>query len=127
MNQDQVPKLLRLNPSGLGCWLTFILSFLLLGSVGFGWLAKGLLIVLGLILITPAIALFGFRWWLQRSLVQSQCPVCNHEFPALKTTSIQCPNCGEALQVEQGNFTRLTPPGTIDVEAVEVPAQSVDE
>lgn len=127
MNQDQVPKLLQLNPSGLGCWLTLILGFLLLGSVGFGWLAKGLLIILGFILIAPIIAVLGFRWWLQRSLVQSQCPVCSHEFPALKTTSIKCPNCGESLQIEQGQFVRLTPPGTIDVEAVEVPAQPIDD
>ena len=127
MNQDQFPKLLQLNPSGLGCWLTLILGFLLLGSVGFGWLAKGLLIILGFILIAPIIAVFGFRWWLQRSLVQSQCPVCGHEFPALKTTSIKCPNCGESLQIEQGQFVRLTPPGTIDVEAVEVPAQPLDD
>jgi hypothetical protein len=120
---DNFPKLLQYNNSGLSCLLTFLLVGLLLGSIGLGWLVKGFLLVILLLLLTPVIAFLGLRWWLRRNLVESQCPVCNYQFTGFDRTECTCPNCGEPLKVEGGIFQRLTPPGTIDVEAVEVSVQ----
>jgi hypothetical protein len=99
----------------------------LLGAIGLGWLVKSLLILFGLILLAPVLAFFGFRWWLKRNLVQSQCPVCSFEFVGLNNSEFQCPSCGEPLKVEQGRFNRTVPPGTIDVAAVEVSAQQIED
>ena len=124
---DNFPKLFQYNNSGLGCLLTLLLGALLLGSVGLGWVVNGFLILLGLVLVLPAIAFVGFRWWLRRNIIQDPCPVCSYEFTALKNTQTKCPNCGEVLMVESGNFQRVTPPGTIDVEAVEVSVQQIED
>lgn len=113
-------KSFQLNFSNLASWITILVVVWLLGSIGLGWLVNSFLILAGLIVIAPVIAFVGFRWWLQRNLVQNQCPVCNYKFTGLNRTQLQCPNCSEPLKVEQGQFNRLTPPGTIDVQAVEV-------
>lgn len=126
MNQD-FRKLPQLNFSGLGCWLTVLLTCWLLGSVGLGWLVKSVAILLCLLLVAPIIAWFGFRWWLQKNLVEDQCPVCSYEFTGFSGSDCQCPSCGEPLKVEGGKFNRLTPPGTIDVEAVEVSVQQIED
>lgn len=124
---DNFPKIIWSNNSGLGCFLTLLLLALLLGSVGLGWIVNGVLISFALLLLLPAIAFWGFRWWLGRNLVESQCPACNYQFTGFNRTECRCPNCGEALKVEGGRFSRLTPPGTIDVEAVEVPASRLED
>ncbi|PLZ89267.1 hypothetical protein CEN45_17620 [Fischerella thermalis CCMEE 5198] len=108
-------------------WLTLVVIAWLLGSLGLGWLVNSLLIIVGLLLLTPILAFFGFRWWLQRNLVTDRCPVCRYEFTGLNQTQLQCPNCGELLSVQQGHFQRITPDGTIEVTAVEVPAQSLED
>jgi hypothetical protein len=126
VNQND-PKLLQFNLSGVGCWLTILATFILLGAVGLGWVVNGILILVGLALITPVIGWFVFRWWLKRNLVEDKCPVCAYEFAGLNATQCRCPNCGEPLQVEQGHFQRLTPPGTIDVDAVEVSAKQLED
>jgi hypothetical protein len=108
----------------------FLLPFAviwLLGAIGLGWLVKSFFILVGLILITPVIAFFGFRWWLRRNLIQADCPVCQYEFVSLNQTEFSCPNCNEPLKVEDGRFNRLTPPGTIDVSAVEVSAKTIED
>ena len=117
---DNFPKLFHFNNSGFGCLLTILLIGLLLGSVGLGWVVNGVLILFALFLILPAIAWFGFRWWLQRNVVEDQCPVCSYQFTGFNGTECQCPNCGEPLQVQGGHFNRLTPPDTIDIDAIEV-------
>jgi Zn finger protein HypA/HybF involved in hydrogenase expression len=101
-------------------WLVMLLIACLLVSIGLGWVVKSILIVFGFLLLTPVVAFFGLQWWLKRNLIEGNCPVCQHEFTALNQTQCQCPNCGEPLKIEQGHFNRLTPPGTIDVTAVEV-------
>jgi len=93
---------------------------LLLGAVGLGWVVNGLLLALGFVLIAPLLAVWGLRWWLKRSLIEAPCPVCGYEFTGFKGQECQCPSCGEALKTSPQGFERLTPPGTIDVEAVEV-------
>ncbi len=124
---NNFPKFVWLNNSGLGCLLTFLLLGLFLGSVGLGWVVNGFLIVIALILIAPVIILWGIRWWLQRNLVEDQCPVCRYEFTGFNQTQCQCPNCGEPLKIEGGHFHRVTPPGTIDVDAVEVSVNQLED
>jgi len=120
-------KSFQFNFSNLTRWLIILAVIWLLGSVGLGWLVNSFLILVGLLVLAPVAAFVGFRWWLQRNLVQNQCPVCRYEFTGLNRTQLKCPSCGEHLTVEQGQFNRLTPPGTIDVQAVEVPSQPVKD
>jgi hypothetical protein len=101
-------------------WLVLLGIAWLLASLGLGWIVKSIFILVVFLLITPVIAVFAFQWWLKRNLVEGKCPVCQYELTALNQTQCQCANCGEPLKVEQGQFIRLTPPGTIDVTAVEV-------
>ncbi|MDY6784251.1 MAG: hypothetical protein SW833_17175 [Cyanobacteriota bacterium] len=127
MNQDFRRPPSQFNLSGLGCWLTVLLVCWVLGSVGLGWLVNGFFIVAGLLLVAPVIGWYGFRWWVRRNLVEDQCPACSFQFSGFNGTDCRCPNCGEPLKVEGGQFKRLTPPGTIDVEAVEVSASALED
>lgn len=99
----------------------------LLGAIGLGWLVKSLLILIGLLLLLPVLAFFGFRWWVKRSVIQGACPVCNYEFVSLNQSEFRCPSCNEPLKAEDGHFNRLVPPGTIDVNAIEVTAQQIED
>lgn len=126
MNQGN-PKILQLKLASIGNWLIILAVIWLLGSIGLGWLVNSILILIGFVLITPVIAFIGLRWWLNRNLIIDQCPVCRYEFTALNQTQCQCPSCGEPLKVEQGHFSRLTPPGTIDVSAVEINARQIED
>ena len=126
MRQNNIPGV-TFNLSGLGGWLVFFGIIWLLGSVGLGWLVKSVVVLVLFLAIAPIIALVGFRWWLRRNLVESQCPVCSHTSAGLNGTQLRCPNCNEPLKVEKGAFVRLTPPGTVDVQAVEVQAQVVED
>ncbi|MEM9274262.1 MAG: DUF2614 family zinc ribbon-containing protein [Cyanobacteria bacterium P01_F01_bin.143] len=123
---DRYNKILRYNFSGIGCWLTIIAFAMLLSAVGLGWIINGFLILFLLLLITPVIAFFGLQWWLKRNVIQDICPVCNYEFTGLKNNQFSCPNCNEPLEVVNGKFIRITPPGTIDVEAVDVQVQVIE-
>jgi predicted RNA-binding Zn-ribbon protein involved in translation (DUF1610 family) len=124
---DRFNKVLQYNTSGLGCWLSLILIAFILASVGLGWVVNGLVILFALLLISPIIIFWGLQWWLKRKLIQSQCPVCNYEFTGFKNTEFNCPSCGETLKVEADHFSRMTPPGTIDVDAIEVSTQTLEE
>ena len=126
MNQYD-PQLAKFNLSGVGCWLTLLATVLLLTATGLGWIVNGFLILVGLVIVSPVIGWFVFRWWLRRNLVEDKCPVCAYEFTGFNQTECQCPNCGESLKVEQSRFQRLTPPGTIDVEAVEVSVKQIED
>ncbi|BAZ44298.1 hypothetical protein NIES4102_13060 [Chondrocystis sp. NIES-4102] len=120
-------QITQYNTSGLGCWLSIIFVVFILASVGLGWVVNGLLILLALLLITPVIVFWGLQWWIKLKLIQAPCPVCNYEFTGFKNTEFNCPNCGETLKVEGNNFSRMTPPGTIDVEAVEVSTKTLEK
>ncbi|MGB3513962.1 MAG: hypothetical protein WBA93_33085 [Microcoleaceae cyanobacterium] len=126
MNQGN-PKIFQLKLASIGNWLIILAVVWLLGSIGLGWLVNSILILIGFVLITPVIAFIGLRWWLNRNLIIDECPVCSYEFTALNKTQFQCPNCGEPLKIEQGNFSRLTPPGTIDVSAVEINSRQIED
>lgn len=114
------PKVFSLYFSELSRWLAPVLIIGLLATFGLGWLVNSILILMGFIVIAPAIAFFVLRWWVSRNLISDQCPVCGYEFPGFNNTEFPCPSCGESLKAENGSFQRLTPPGTIDVEAVDV-------
>jgi len=120
-------KTFQFSLSNLRLWLTLLAVTWLLASLGLGWLVNSLLIIVGLLLLAPVLVFFGFRWWLQHNLVSDRCPVCGYEFSGLNSTQLQCPNCSEQLLVQQRHFRRFTPEGTIDVTAVEVQVQSLED
>lgn len=124
---DRFNKLLQLNTSGLGCWASIILAIFLVTTIGAGWIIKGLILSIALLFIAPVIAFWGFQWWLKRKLIQAQCPACSYEFTGFKNTEFSCPSCGESLRVEAEGFSRITPPGTIDVDAIEVSVKTIKE
>ncbi|BAQ60023.1 hypothetical protein GM3708_429 [Geminocystis sp. NIES-3708] len=127
MKQNFQNKIININDSGLGCLLTLVIISLFLGAIGLQWIVNGFLIFFALLLITPIIGIWGFRWWLKRNLVADNCPVCNYSFTGFNNTDCRCPNCGEVLKVEQGKFIREIPDGTIEVKAVEVSNNILDE
>ncbi|MBF2000747.1 MAG: hypothetical protein IGS50_23660 [Synechococcales cyanobacterium C42_A2020_086] len=127
MNPNSFRSVRSLKGSGLGFWLTLLAIAWLLGSIGLGWLVKSVVILVGVILITPILAFLGFRWWLQRNLVVDRCPVCSYESAGINGTQLRCPSCSEPLKVEQGHFHRLTPPGTVDVEAIDVTVKQLED
>ncbi len=112
--------------SGLRKIIWLILFAWLLGAIGLGWLVKFSLILVGLVIFTPIIGFIILQWWLKKNLVQADCPVCGAELTGLNGAQISCTSCGEALQVSNGQFNRLTQEGTIDVSAVDVSAVDVD-
>lgn len=129
MNQNRWESL-QVGLASVGRLLMPFFILWILGAIGLGWLVKSLFILLGLILLAPVLLILGLQWWVRRNLVQGQCPVCSYEMMGLKNAELQCPSCGEPLRVTEGQFTRLAPPGTIDVDVVDVvdvSATAVDE
>jgi hypothetical protein len=114
------PKIWQLNLAGLKPLLNIILVALLLGSLGLGWLVKSALFLVGLVILIPVIGILGFAWWSKQNIVQDACPVCSFELTGLNGTGLDCPSCGEALKVENGQVVRVSLPNTIDIAAVEV-------
>ncbi len=125
---NQPPNPLAVTLANIGCVVLPILTIALLSSAGLlGWVLNSIAIVVLLLLAIPAIAAVALRWWLRRNLITDQCPSCGYRFTGLNNTECRCPNCGEPLKVTGGCFQRLTPPGTIDVDAVEVSAKQLED
>lgn len=124
---DRFNKILQYNFSPAGCGLTIIALALIASSIGLGWIVNGVLLLFVLTLVAPVLIFWGVQWWLRRNFVQDDCPVCHYQFTGFKNTEFQCPNCNEPLQVTGNSFARITPPGTIDVDAVEVSVQTLEE
>ena len=124
---DRFNRIIQYDFSKLGCWLTIIAVALLASSIGLGWVINGFLILFVLILLAPILIFWGVQWWLKLNFVQDNCPVCDYEFTGFKNAEFQCPNCSEPLQIANGHFARITPPGTIDVDAVEVSVKRIEE
>ena len=120
-------KVLQYAIASLSAWLMPIAVISLLFVIGLGWLVKSFFIVLGLLLLLPFVLALGLQWWIGRNLVQDRCPVCTYPLTGLANTPMQCPSCGEALQVKNGGFARATAPGTIDVDAVDVSVTPIQE
>jgi hypothetical protein len=126
VNQNGM-KSLQFNFSGFSFWLTLLALIWLLGSIGLGWVVKSVIVLAGLVVVTPLLAFIGFRWWIKRNLVVDRCPVCDYESAAINGTQLRCPSCSEPLQVEKRHFHRLTLPGTVDVTAIEVPVKQIED
>ncbi len=126
MNYNFVKFFNNNNPT-LRIFLTLALTAFLLGSVGLRWIVNGFAIFFALLLLLPTLAWIGMSWWLQSNLIQDRCPVCSYEITGFNKAEFSCPNCGEPLKAESGHFQRLTPPGTIDVQAVEVSVQQLED
>ncbi|MCS6959791.1 MAG: DUF2614 family zinc ribbon-containing protein [Pseudanabaenaceae cyanobacterium SKYGB_i_bin29] len=101
---------------GIRFWLGLLLFVTLMGTLGLGWLVQSLLFIFLLLVLAPILLLLGLQIWLRTRVVTASCPVCGHISTAMKDHSFICPACGEPLEVRQGKFTRIAPPGTIDVE-----------
>ncbi len=127
MKQKFQSGLINLNNSNFGCLISLIVLGLLLGTVGLQWVVNGFLIFIAFLIITPIIGFWIFRWWLKRNIVEDSCPVCDYTFSGFNNAQCRCPNCGELLQVHGGHFERLTPEGTIDVNAVDVSVKRIDD
>jgi hypothetical protein len=127
VNQNWRRILLKIKDFNFGCLLTFILIIFLLGKFGLGWVVNGFLIAIALLLITPVIIFWLVRWWLKRNLIEDQCPVCNYQFTGFNNIQCRCPNCGELLEVKSGKFYRITPPGTIDVDVIDVSTRRLED
>ncbi|HEY9762271.1 MAG TPA: hypothetical protein V6D07_07070 [Trichocoleus sp.] len=126
MNPNEFRQI-RFNFSGVGCWLTLIAGAWLLGAVGLGWIVKSVLVLVVLLLIAPVLAFVGFRWWFKRNLVQGKCPTCGYDLTGLNGTQSACPSCGTAIEAKDGQFLRTAAEGTIDVAAVEVPVEVLQD
>ena len=118
---------LQLNFSGMGCWLTLAIGFLLMTTVGIGWLLKSLLVLIFLLLLIPVVLVVGVQFWLKRNLVEGTCPTCSQPLTGFKTIALSCPSCGIALQVADGTFVRVAAEGTIDVDAINVDVSNMDD
>jgi hypothetical protein len=114
------PRFIALNNSGLGCGLTLLGLGLLLGAVGLGWVVNSILLFFFFLALAPVVLIFLLRWWVGRNLLAAPCPVCGYELSGLRGQETVCPSCGEALAGTARGFERVAPPGTIEVEAVEV-------
>ena len=126
MNQNSF-RSWQFNLSGLRFWLVLFAVIWLLGAIGLGWLVKSVFILLGLLILTPILGFLGFRWWLKRNLVVDQCPVCHYESAGINGTEMRCPSCGEPLHIEKNHFQRVTPPGTVDVQAIDVSVKQIED
>jgi predicted RNA-binding Zn-ribbon protein involved in translation (DUF1610 family) len=119
MNSNDVKSLIANLGSGMQriFWLVLIIWLFTLGG---GLLLKGALIFLILLIVLPIAAIFALQWWVKKNVVQAACPVCQYELTALNGSQLNCPSCGEPLQVTQGKFQRMAPEGTVDVQVVDV-------
>ena len=124
---NSFPKFVTMNQSGLGCGLMLLAAMVLLSAIGLKWVVNGIALFIVVIFLAPIVGVFAFRWWLKGKLMESDCPVCHYEFTGFTGQECQCPNCGEVLLATNGKFERPTPPGTIDVDAVDVSAQMLEE
>jgi ribosomal protein S27E len=100
---------------------------LIIGSLLPDWLTHTLSFLLVLMVLLPVLGVLALRFWFQRNFIQADCPVCGTSLAGFNQMQLQCPSCGELLQIQQGRFERLTSPGTIDATVVEVQAQAVDD
>lgn len=105
-------------------WLLLILWVL---SIGGGFLLRGFVLILGLIIVAPVVGFFGLQWWLRQNIVQGECPVCHYELTGLNNQAIVCPSCDESLQIADRKFQRIAQDGVIDIDAVEVDVSVVEE
>ncbi len=116
---------LQVSFPGLRFLVTIIALVWLLTAIGLGWLVKSFLILIVLLLLAPVVGYVGLRWWLQRNMVTSECPVCHSTTVGLRSSQFECVACGEPLEFDRDHAVRVAPPGTVDVEVIEVPKEEI--
>lgn len=118
-------KGIYINFSGVSFWIAALAVIVLLSSIGLGWILKSIFFLLLFLLLAPIVALVIFQWWLKRNVIEDRCPACNTSFIVVNNTQGRCPSCGEKVTVTNQRFVRYQPPGTIDVDVVDVSATDV--
>ena len=111
---------------GLGCWLTIFGLVWLLGAIGLGTIVKLTFALVLFLVLAPVLAFAALQFWVKRNLVEGSCPVCDQPLSGLSNLQISCPSCGTALTVIEGQFTRQTTDGVIDIQAVDVQSNTVE-
>jgi predicted RNA-binding Zn-ribbon protein involved in translation (DUF1610 family) len=99
-----------------------------LSAAGLGWIVNSFLVAIAVMLVVGVVAFFLLSWWVRRNIVIAiaPCPACQVQLTALEGTDLDCPNCGEPLTVINQEFKHRNPPGTIDVDAVEVDSGAIE-
>jgi endogenous inhibitor of DNA gyrase (YacG/DUF329 family) len=110
----------QLLAAALAPWLSIVAVIGLLNAIGLGWLVQGLGWLLFLLITAPILLMVLGGWWLRRNLIAGPCPACGQPVMVLRGLESACPHCGEPLNSKGHNVQRQSPPGTIDVQAVEV-------
>lgn len=99
---------------------------------GFVWLVlsgnasiifDSFLFILLFVTVVPVVALFAFRFWVSRQMVEGSCPNCGNAVNGMRGKPFQCMNCGQVVKGEGKNdFSWGTEPSsaTIDVDAIDV-------
>lgn len=124
MDRDSI-RGLQVSFSGLRFLITIVAIIWLLTAIGLGWLVKSFFILIALLLLAPIVGYIGLRWWLKRNMLTAECPVCHSETVGLRNSQFNCLSCGEPLKFDNEQLVRVTPPGTVDVEVIEVPKEEI--
>lgn len=110
----------QLLATALAPWFLILAAIGLLNAIGLGWLVQGVGWLLFLLIVTPVVLLGVGFWWLRRNLITGPCPACGQPVMVLRGLESACPHCGAPLNAGGQTVQRQSPPGTIDVQAVEV-------
>lgn len=86
-----------------------------------GMLLDSFLVLFAVLTIVPVLAVVGFRWWINRQLVQGTCPSCGAQVTGLRNQAFKCMTCGNTVMGERGDFSVKDPSSaTIDIDAKEI-------
>jgi len=119
--------LINPNYANYGCLSLLLIMTVIVAIVGWDWVINGVLIFLAFLIIAPILGAVAFRWWLKTNVMEDSCPVCDYTFAGFNNKQCRCPSCGETLIANHGHFERVTPEGTIDVNAVDVSVKKIDD
>uniref|UniRef100_A0A7S1TM75 Uncharacterized protein n=1 Tax=Erythrolobus australicus TaxID=1077150 RepID=A0A7S1TM75_9RHOD len=87
------------------------------------WVFDSIFLLIGVVLVTPVIALGVFRFWAKRNLLQGTCANCGFPQTALKNSPpFSCMSCGSRIvPSESGEFElEFARDATVDVSAESV-------
>ena len=111
---------------GIGCWLTILIAFWVIGAIGITGILKSIFALVLFLVLAPVLAFGGLQFWIKRNLVEGNCPVCEQPLAGLKNFRTPCPNCGTEVMATAEGFARAAADGIIDIQAVDVQATDVD-
>ncbi|PXF46942.1 hypothetical protein BWQ96_03280 [Gracilariopsis chorda] len=108
------------SPSGQVVLWGGLVWLVLTGRIGI--IFDSFLVLFAVVTIVPVAAMLGFRWWINRQLVQGTCPSCGASVTGLKGRAVNCAVCGNIVETENtGNFSVKDPSSaTIDIDAKEI-------